>query len=191
MLRLARREGICRGGELLFSSGKYEEGALAVQFIKEYRDELDHAAVAGIGLWFAAGLRNWAHTDVLCGEILSPLLTDGAHRDRDYRAVAGFGTPVSAAGSSGDDAGADPKGRRCAAAVEVCGTAGPGASGAPGARMVCEAWKKQPAPVEAFLLKWKDGAARLIFQYATEKMTREQRNNDRRGGSSARKAAGR
>jgi 3-methyladenine DNA glycosylase AlkD len=33
-----------------------------------------------------------------------------------------------------------------------------------------EAWKLHPAPVEEFLLKWKNESARLIFQYATEKM---------------------
>jgi hypothetical protein len=36
-----------------------------------------------------------------------------------------------------------------------------------------EAWKIDPAPVEEFLLKYKNSAARLIFQYATEKMTPE------------------
>ena len=34
-----------------------------------------------------------------------------------------------------------------------------------------EAWKRNPKPVEAFLLKHKETAARLIYQYATEKMT--------------------
>jgi 3-methyladenine DNA glycosylase AlkD len=38
-----------------------------------------------------------------------------------------------------------------------------------------EMWKKQPEPVEAFLLAWKDTAPRLIFQYATEKMTAAQK----------------
>lgn len=38
-----------------------------------------------------------------------------------------------------------------------------------------EIWKKSPAETEEFLLEWKDSAARLIFQYATEKMTREQK----------------
>jgi 3-methyladenine DNA glycosylase AlkD len=33
-----------------------------------------------------------------------------------------------------------------------------------------KAWKKHPAPVEKFLLKWKDKCGRLIIQYATEKM---------------------
>jgi 3-methyladenine DNA glycosylase AlkD len=43
-----------------------------------------------------------------------------------------------------------------------------------------EAWKKQPVPVEAFLLEWKDTAPRLIFQYATEKMTPENKARFRR-----------
>jgi hypothetical protein len=36
-----------------------------------------------------------------------------------------------------------------------------------------EAWKIQPEITEAFLLEWKDVSARLIFQYACEKMTVE------------------
>jgi 3-methyladenine DNA glycosylase AlkD len=34
-----------------------------------------------------------------------------------------------------------------------------------------EAWKRQPQQIEPFLYKWKNKAARLVFQYATEKMT--------------------
>jgi 3-methyladenine DNA glycosylase AlkD len=36
-----------------------------------------------------------------------------------------------------------------------------------------EAWKIQPQPTEKFLMKWKDTSPRLIIQYATEKMTQE------------------
>ena len=36
-----------------------------------------------------------------------------------------------------------------------------------------EAWKISPAEVEPFLEKWKNTAPRLIFQYACEKMTAE------------------
>jgi 3-methyladenine DNA glycosylase AlkD len=43
-----------------------------------------------------------------------------------------------------------------------------------------EAWKLQPAPTEIFLLKWKETAPRLIFQYATEKMTAEAKLRYRR-----------
>jgi 3-methyladenine DNA glycosylase AlkD len=43
-----------------------------------------------------------------------------------------------------------------------------------------EAWKLQREPVEAFLLVWKDRAPRLIYQYATEKMTPEEKARFRR-----------
>jgi 3-methyladenine DNA glycosylase AlkD len=43
-----------------------------------------------------------------------------------------------------------------------------------------EAWKKQPVQTEQFLLLWKDKSARLIFQYATERMNKEERLRFRR-----------
>ena len=43
-----------------------------------------------------------------------------------------------------------------------------------------EAWKKQSEPTEKFLLKWKNTSPRLIFQYATEKMTKEWKERFRR-----------
>jgi 3-methyladenine DNA glycosylase AlkD len=36
-----------------------------------------------------------------------------------------------------------------------------------------ELWKKQPALVMNYLLRWKDTCPRLIIQYASEKMTAE------------------
>jgi hypothetical protein len=44
-----------------------------------------------------------------------------------------------------------------------------------------EAWKLQPVPVERVLLDVKDTAPRLVFQYATEKMTPAARARYRRG----------
>ena len=38
-----------------------------------------------------------------------------------------------------------------------------------------EAWKKNHEVTETFLLKWKDKSPRLIIQYATEKMTKEEK----------------
>ena len=38
-----------------------------------------------------------------------------------------------------------------------------------------EAWKKQPLLIEEFLLRWKNTSARLIIQYATEKMSKEEK----------------
>jgi 3-methyladenine DNA glycosylase AlkD len=49
-----------------------------------------------------------------------------------------------------------------------------------------EAWKRQPKPVERFLLAFKDSAPRLIFQYATEKMTPQQKARFRRAKATVR-----
>ncbi|MGE5454556.1 MAG: DNA alkylation repair protein, partial [Methylocystaceae bacterium] len=39
--------------------------------------------------------------------------------------------------------------------------------------MLRETWKQHPEQTEAFLLEYKDVSPRLIFQYATEKMCKE------------------
>ena len=69
--------GTLKLGELLFAGGKYEEGAIAVQFAARLRDQFDGKLFAGLGAWFAAGIGNWAHTDVLCGEVIAPLVEEG------------------------------------------------------------------------------------------------------------------
>ena len=46
-----------------------------------------------------------------------------------------------------------------------------------------EAWKLQPAPIEAFLLKYKDTAPRTIYQYACEKMSKDQKQLYKKGES--------
>ncbi len=66
--------GILKTGELLFASGKYEEGSLAIRFLKEHKDEFDPRSLPLLARWFKAGIRNWAHTDVLCGEVIAPAL---------------------------------------------------------------------------------------------------------------------
>ena len=44
-----------------------------------------------------------------------------------------------------------------------------------------EAWKLKPDQTEAFLFKWKNTAPRLMINYATEKMTKEQKLRFKRG----------
>jgi 3-methyladenine DNA glycosylase AlkD len=43
-----------------------------------------------------------------------------------------------------------------------------------------EAWKLHPELTEDFLLRWKESCGRVIVQYATEKMTPEQKERYRR-----------
>lgn len=170
--------GFFRAGELLFASGKFEEGSLAIKFILARRDQLDATAVKPLGKWFASGLANWGHADALCSEILAPLVKSGA---------------VTMAALAPWRQSAHPYQRR-AAAVAFLGLAKRGGHTAEllefvrplmsdGNRFVQqgvgwllrEMWKKEPQPVENFLLEFKDTAPRKIFQYATERMTAEQK----------------
>jgi 3-methyladenine DNA glycosylase AlkD len=180
--------GFLKVGELLFSGGKYEEGALAIRFLRRFRDRMGAAEVAGLDRWFA-GIRNWAHTDVLCNEILAPLLAGG---QVELDALSGWrASPL-------------PYQRR-AVPVAMLGLLKGGAGTASLLEFVRpmmedrervvhqglgwflrETWKKDPRPVEAFLFEWKDRAPRLIFQYATEKMTPEAKARFRKAKPKAR-----
>ena len=175
--------GFLKAGEALFSSGKYEEGALAIRFLKEFRGELDQKAVEQLAKWFQAGIGNWAHTDVLCGELLAPLLqtgqieldTLGPWRESALR-FQRRAVPVAMLGLL---KAARPAGpllefiRPMMLDPERVVHQGLG-------WFLRETWKKEPKPVEAFLLEWKDQSPRLIFQYATEKMTPTARTRFRR-----------
>ncbi|MFB3906499.1 MAG: DNA alkylation repair protein [Acidobacteriota bacterium] len=174
--------GLLRLGQVLFESGKYEEGSFAIRSITPFVRDFTAEVFKGVGVWLEKGVRNWAHTDVICSELLSPCLKSGA-----------VDTSELAAWRSSES-----KWKRRAVPVALLGLAGR-AETKPlldfirplmmdSERVVHqglgwflrEVWKKDPIPVEAFLLEWKDKAARLIFQYATEKMTSAQKERFRK-----------
>jgi hypothetical protein len=57
-----------------FRTGNYEKGSMAIHFAKQFLDQFDEAAFEKLGDWFAAGIGNRAHTDVLCGKSIGPRL---------------------------------------------------------------------------------------------------------------------
>jgi 3-methyladenine DNA glycosylase AlkD len=164
--------GFLKLGEQLLASGKYEEGALAIRFVKSYSAEMDREVLGALAQWFASGIRNWAHTDVLCGEIIAPLLAAGKLELDDlapWRTSAlkfqRRAVPVSMLKLvDRDPAPLLEFIRPMMMDSERVVHQGLG-------WFLRETWKKHPKAVEAFLLEWKDQAPRLIFQYATEKMT--------------------
>lgn len=177
-LRAAGPEAFLDAGDLLVQTGKYEEASFAIVIAAELKDLHTPEAFERLGKWFDGGIRNWGHTDVLCGEVLSRFLIEG---------IVGID-----ALTSWRDSGF--KFRRRAAPVMLinyldhCSDCRPLLSFleplmADTEKVVRqgmgwflrEAWKRQPKPVEAFLLKHRDTAPRLIFQYATEKMSANQR----------------
>lgn len=169
----------------LVSSPFYEEPSFAMQLLKGFSRQFSKETFYAIEQWFSIGIRNWAHTDGLCSELLTPMMLKGLFVMDDLSDWRSSAFPFQ---------------RR---AVPVClikqakkstdilpylGFLDPMMMDKE--RVVHqglgwflrEAWKVHPAPVEEFLLKWKNDAARLIFQYATEKMAKENRVRFRRTG---------
>jgi len=168
----------------LIKSEKYEEPSFAMQLLKGFSDQFSKETFRVIEQWFPIGIRNWAHTDGLCSELLSPMVQKQIITMKDFsgwrkskfrfqrRAV-----PVALIKSVKKSPDVqpyldflDPMMMDTERVVRQ----GLG-------WFLREAWKVHPEPVEAFLLKWKNDAARLIFQYTTEKMSKEERLRFRRG----------
>ncbi|MCL4707174.1 DNA alkylation repair protein [bacterium] len=171
-------QGFLDLGDRLWQSGMYEEGSLAILFIIPFRREVDWKTFVRLGNWLSSGVRNWAHTDLLCGELLSHCLVNEIvplQALASWRASSSKwkrrAVPVSMLGLLKTGEGIDTLLefiRPLMLDDERVVQQGLG-------WFLKEAWKKYPKPVEKFLLEWKDSAPHLIFQYASEKMSPEKR----------------
>lgn len=174
---------ILKTSEYLVGSGKYEETYFAILLLKSYSSEFDASLLPIISHWFEIGIHNWAHCDVLCRDILSFLLI---REIIDLKALKSWQKSQN-------------KYQRRALPVGMIPLLENSTSFRPlfdfidplmvdRERMVQqglgwflrEAWKLKKNPTDTFLLKWKNEAPRLIYQYATEKMTQTQKKRFRR-----------
>jgi 3-methyladenine DNA glycosylase AlkD len=163
---------------LLISSGKYEETSYAIGLVLKKKKDFNSETFDIIEKWFEFGINNWAHTDFLSGELLPyfilknivPLEKMSSWRFSAFkfqrRAVPV--TMIKLLKTVGDFDNLFSFIEPLMTDKERVVHQGLG-------WFLREAWKKQPEKTEAFLYKWKDTSARLIFQYATEKMDKEQR----------------
>jgi 3-methyladenine DNA glycosylase AlkD len=184
---LARKDvnpGIIREtSKILVKSVKYEEPSFAVMFYRALVKQSDRRTFDDITVWFETGINNWAHSDFICGELLFHLLKNEIISYTDLfewtKAINKFqrrAIPVCLIKTLRytpdfhdyflliEPLMTDP-------AREVHQGVG---------WFLREAWKKQPEKTELFLLKWKEKSARLIYQYACEKMSPEGKNLFRR-----------
>jgi 3-methyladenine DNA glycosylase AlkD len=168
---------------LLMKSGKYEETSFALVMMELLTNEFGKADFKKLEDWFAIGINNWAHADHLGMQFLPNLMNIGVVAKEDFSGW--ISSPFKFQ-------------RRCVPVTyikllkteknfnvlfnqleplmndperEVHQVMG---------WFLREAWKIKPAETEAFLLKWKNTAPRLIFQYACEKMKPENRLQFRR-----------
>jgi 3-methyladenine DNA glycosylase AlkD len=168
----------------LMSSGKYEEASIAITFMVKLRSQYNKSLFNTIGKWFEKYITNWAHSDVSSHNIVYLFLSDKAVEFKDllawtnsphrWKRRAAAVTLIKDFSKSGSVPQALQVAGKLILDPEKVVQQGVG-------WLLREAWKKSPQKVEDFLLKWKDQAPRLIIQYATEKIDREERKKFRRG----------
>jgi len=169
----------------LLSTGKFEEISIALGFVERLRDKYSKSLFNTVGKWFERYIVNWAHCDGACGNIVYPFLADKVIDFKDLlawtqspsrwkrRAAAVTMVQDFYKGGTANVARAIQVARKLILDPEKVVQQGTG-------WLLREAWKKSPKKVEDFLLKWKDQAPRLIIQYATEKIDKENRKRFRR-----------
>jgi 3-methyladenine DNA glycosylase AlkD len=168
---------------LLVKSPKYEMTVIAIRLLLNYKKEWTKETFITVEKWFSLGITNWAQTDYICGELMNLFFT------KELISIK----------SISEWRKAKSKFQRRAAAVSLIKPMKLSTDFQPYYEFLDpmmmdterevhqglgwflrEMWKKQPEPTEEFLMKWKNTAARLIFQYATEKMTKEGKERFRR-----------
>lgn len=168
--------GFIRLGDILIKNGKYEECSFAIVFMKPFSELFTEETYNHFGRWLEKGIQNWAHTDILCGELLSPMLknkkVDLSIMNLWHESPSKWkrrAVPVSMLGLL---KGTEDYGKLLEfispMMIDKERVVHQGLGW-----LLREAWKLKPDQIEPFLMKWKDTAPRLIFQYATEKMTAE------------------
>ncbi|MFC1574022.1 DNA alkylation repair protein [Candidatus Latescibacterota bacterium] len=174
---------LLKTGDLLVQSGKYEETYFAILLMKSLADDFTPDLFQGIGRWFEKGIVNWAHCDVLCHELTSTFLkkriiglqafdtwrdSENTYQRRavpvamldllntmeNYNVLFEFIEPLMLDREKKVQQGLG--------------------------WFLREAWKQRKEETEAFLMKWKNKAPRVIFQYATEKMSKDERKRFRK-----------
>lgn len=162
----------------LIKSGKYEETSFAILLLKQFSEQFTVGTLKEIGKWFEIGITNWGHTDGICGIIISEFferniitldaLSDWRTARNKYQRRA---VPVSMIEILKDTVDFTPLFDFVEPLMldeERFVQQGLG-------WFLREAWKTRKNQTVAFLLKWKNESPRLIYQYATEKMTAKEK----------------
>jgi 3-methyladenine DNA glycosylase AlkD len=171
-------KGFLNLGSELLKSGKYEEASLAVTFPVFFKNEINKKDLKIFKSWLEKGIRNWAHTDILCSEVIKIMLlkkiinyTDLAEWRYSKSKWTRRAVPVSLLCLVKEKI--DHK-DLLVFVMPLMNDENEMVQKAIG-WLLREIWKVKPRPAEAFLLKYKDTSPRLIIQYATEKMNKEKK----------------
>ncbi len=157
----------------LFTNGKYEEITIALLLLNGRKKQYTQETFSFVEKLYQWGITNWAHADTLGMWIVPELIKKGIINIADLQtwitsknSYQRRTVPVSFIKSLKTLKGyallfeiIEPL--MCAQKREEQQGTG---------WFLREAWKIRPQETEAFLMKWKDTAPRLIYQIACEKM---------------------
>ncbi len=167
----------------LLKPGKYEETSFALALVKKFMSEFDGATFIELEKLYQYGINNWAHSDSLSLDIVSEFLVRriiplgkfapwlSADNKFQRRSVPVAFIPLIKAGHDFRSLFKFIEPLMTDEAREVHQGVG---------WFLREAWKINRTETEIFLLKWKNDSPRLIFQYATEKMTATEKQRFKR-----------
>ena len=162
----------------LLKSGKYDEIGIMLLLVKYLHRHYSYEHFKEIENWYTYSIYNWAHADFLGMYLLPVFVKKGIVQLPDFKKWLNAenkyqrrSVPVTLIKSLKTHQQYD----ELFAFIE-CLMTDPEREVHQGTGwFLREAWKKKPVETERFLLKWKDISPRLIIQYATEKMTVEQK----------------
>ncbi|MGD8786458.1 MAG: DNA alkylation repair protein [Phycisphaerales bacterium] len=167
----------------LVKSGKLEETSFAILLLNEFSEQFTAETFKEIEKWFEIGIINWAHTDTVCWMITTEFFerniiklkafSDWRTAKNKYQRRAVPVAMIKLLKKNSDYAGLFAFIEPLMMDSERCVQQGLG-------WFLREAWKIKRKQTESFLLKWKNKAPRLIYQYATEKMTKEEKQRFKR-----------
>ncbi|MBU8891393.1 MAG: DNA alkylation repair protein [Bacteroidales bacterium] len=169
--------------KLLIPEEKFELPSFSINLLNEFAKEYNYKTFKEIESWFSIGINNWAHIDGLV-QYFFPVfwkkeiikleeLSEWRKAENKFQRrcvpvamikLLKHDTDLSKMFGFIDSMMMDSE-------REVHQGLG---------WFLRECWKKDRKLTEEFLLKWKNDCARLIIQYATEKMTKEERLQFRR-----------
>ena len=176
-------ELVYKVSKLLIKEEKYELPSFALLLLNEFTKEFNYKTFKEVENWFSLGINNWAHTDGICQHFFPVLwkkeiirledLSDWRIAKNKFQRrcvpvamikLLKHSTDLSKMFTFIDPLMMDTE-------REVHQGLG---------WFLRECWKRDRKITEDFLMKWKNDCARLIIQYATEKMTKEERLQFRR-----------
>jgi hypothetical protein len=171
-------EFVLEAAPALIQSGKHEETVFVILLAKALHKHYSREVFHNITGWYSSGINNWALSDAMSSYILPLFISKGIVEISDFKSWLV----------------AENKFQRRSVPVTLikilkthqhypglfsfieCLMTDPEREVHQGTGwFLREAWKRKPIETEAFLFTWKNVSPRLIFQYATEKMTPEQK----------------